>query len=213
MTVQEIGALAMMEKLTRIWVPEGTPRGNISARFDGGRAKSLEEQGLKGKRLPGSCFEFAAYLGDHTWFRYYERYERWELISTESPEEVQPNSFFAPLGCLSLDDDWTGIFRADLPAPSDDPILRPETMKKRTQFTAKWLSHFRRGCWLCGGVFECTVAERLEWMRLFPQDAAQVLERELQSGFPFTKHERLELRLSLPREFWPLKWLEEAKGA
>lgn len=28
-------------------------------------------------------------------------------------------------------------------------------------------------------------------------------------NYPLTSHEKLELRLSLPREFWPQKWLDE----
>lgn len=34
MRTQDIGALAMMEKLRRIWLPEGTPRENIEVSFD-----------------------------------------------------------------------------------------------------------------------------------------------------------------------------------
>jgi hypothetical protein len=29
-------------------------------------------------------------------------------------------------------------------------------------------------------------------------------------NYVFTAHEKLELRLSLPREFWPKKWLDKA---
>lgn len=45
-------------------------------------------------------------------------------------------------------------------------------------------------------------------MQLFPHDAAQVLEREFESEPSFTLHEQMELRLSLPHECWPPKWLE-----
>jgi hypothetical protein len=32
-----------------------------------------------------------------------------------------------------------------------------------------------------------------------------------QLNHPFTAHEKLELRLSMPREFWPQKWLDEER--
>ncbi len=31
-------------------------------------------------------------------------------------------------------------------------------------------------------------------------------------NYPLTAHEKLQLRLSLPREFWPQKWIDEEKG-
>jgi hypothetical protein len=46
---QETGALAMMEKLTRLWLPQGTPREKIYTGFDGSRYKNLCQKWLREK--------------------------------------------------------------------------------------------------------------------------------------------------------------------
>ncbi len=138
-------------------------------------------------------FKFRADIDDSTYFEYDEYLYEWGLHSTEGSRPA--NQYYGNGGYLIFDGDyalWTGTI----------------------QFTEKWLPFFRRNCWLSGCPIECTLQERLEAIQRLPQDAALVLEREFERDV-LTRRERLELlelRLTMPREFWPKRWLDEETG-
>ena len=230
MMAQEIGALAMMEKLTRLWLPAGTPRKNIQAGFDAEWHKRLYEnmiaRFLAEKSYPSkkseaeqeaylrrtyefendSFFCFYADRGNGTRFDFNERFNFWSFYSTKpfpTDEEEPGYKFYGYMGCLSFDDDY-GLFIAGTANTPSTPYSNNE----RTQFAQRWLSFFRRNCWLSGSGIECSHEERLEWTQLFPRDAAPVLEWEFERDL-FIRRERLELRAALPREIWPQAWLHE----
>ena len=230
MIVQQIGALAMMVKLTRLWLPAGTPRENIDTGFDREWHRRLYENmiarflaegsyAFRGelakqeatlrrtyKFVDNSFFRFYADRGDGTRFDFNERFNFWSLYSTLPfpTEEEEPGfKFYGYMGCISFDDDY-GLFVAS----AGETAKTPYSNNARAQFTQRWLPFFRRNCWLSGSGIECSQLERLEWTPKFPRDAAQVLEWEFEHRF-LTRRERLELREALPREFWPRKWIEE----
>lgn len=76
-------------------------------------------------------------------------------------------------------------------------------------FIMRGLPFFRRNCWLTGLNVECTVAEVCQCIQTFPLQAARVLERDFKKGEKWNFHQQLEFRLSIPREFWPKRWLDE----
>ncbi len=156
----------MATRLARIWVPPEIPRENIFVGFD--------ELGYL-SRDPRDYFAFQVNFGHDTWFSYHERWERYCLRSVEPTDEPNPIGFFAPMGCLSFDEDWTGIFSADMGSSPD----APKATEKRRQFTARWLPFFRRGCWLSGCDIECTAQERLKWIQGFTSEEIEAWNLKL----------------------------------
>ncbi|RYF40870.1 MAG: hypothetical protein EOO38_21345, partial [Cytophagaceae bacterium] len=119
MIAQEMGALAMMEKLTRIWIPEGTPRDNVWF-------------GMK-----NLWFEFRAVIGEETQFEYHDQIAMWMLYSTATfpTEDEEPGfKFYGYMGCLSFDDE-RGLFMA---SEANRPVTSYSNAK-RTSFTLKWM--------------------------------------------------------------------------
>lgn len=184
-TSQQIGALAMIEKIIRIWVPMGTPRSVISISLDGDwnrrhNAKFLAESpslnGSYRRRLENdrsSCLRVSVEIGNQTRFSYYERFNWWELCSTEPfppniPREPRDH-FYGHMGLLRIwDDDELGEFYN--PGQWPDPDA-PYSSAKRAEFAARWLPFFRRSCWLSGCRIECSREERREWIQgLTPQE-------------------------------------------
>ncbi|BCM89619.1 hypothetical protein IAD21_01466 [Abditibacteriota bacterium] len=189
-TAQDIGVLAMIEKLTRIWVPEGTPRENIHVNMDGTWHRQLLDKmlakqearmtelysgsGVRYKedqwtrRLRNDCSSFLQFCvdsGDNTCFSYRERSNWWDLCSTEpfpSDEEESGYKFYGYMGLLRIwDDDELGEF-TDARRWSDP--TKPYSSAKRTEFSKRWLPYFRRNCWLCGCDIECSREERQKWV-------------------------------------------------
>jgi len=198
-TAQDIGVLAIIEKLTRIGVPEGTPRENIHTGMDGTWHRQLLDKHLANqdarmtalysgsgvsyqddqwtRRLRNdrsSCLRFSADIGNKVCFSYYERGNWWELCSTEtfpSDEEEPGYKFYGYMGLLRIwDDDELGEF---FDAGHSPDVARPYSSAKRTEFSKRWLPYFRRNCWLCGCDIKCSREEKQEWVQGFTAQEIQ----------------------------------------
>lgn len=186
-TAQDIGVLAMIEKLTRIWVPEGTPRENIQISLDGSwhrrileksaaehdarmaeilskpdyRSQSGHRRKLENDR--SSCLRFDVDRSDKTHFGYRERFNMWFFHDAENypidnnVPNTQTNGFWPSL----VFDDEYGL---QISGWGNTSVV-PDWEEKERRFHARWLPTFRRNCWLCGCNIECSREDRLEWVR------------------------------------------------